>query len=78
VQRGSSPTATWGGAIGTTAFTDTAEQERLLALAEAGPEGIEGRVVSLALLSGYAHESLAQSFEAVTQDGGTQQGDDAP
>jgi hypothetical protein len=46
-------------------FTDTVEQERLLALAEAGPEGIEGRVVSLALLSGYGHESLARRFEAI-------------
>jgi hypothetical protein len=51
-------------------FTDAAEQERLLALAEAGPEGLEGRVVSLALLSGYAHESLAARFEAVVEEGG--------
>ena len=50
-------------------FTDAAEQERLLALAEAGPEGLEGRVVSLALLSGYAHESLANRFETVTEEG---------
>ncbi len=50
-------------------FTDTAELERLLSLATAGPEGLEGRVVSLALLSGYAHESLASRFEAVVEDG---------
>ena len=50
-------------------FTDTAEQERLLSLATAGPEGLEGRVVSLALISGYAHESLAARFEAVVEDG---------
>lgn len=49
-------------------FTDGAEQERLLSLATEGPEGVEGRVVSLALLSGYAHESLAQRFEAVVPD----------
>lgn len=48
-------------------FTDTAEQERLLALAGEGPEGLEGRVVSLALLSGYAHESLAARFETETE-----------
>ena len=44
-------------------FNDGTEQERLLSLATAGPEGIEGRVVSLALLSGYAHESLTVRFE---------------
>lgn len=47
-------------------FTDGAEMERLLSLAETGPEGVEGRVVSLALLSGYAHESLAARFETET------------
>jgi len=46
-------------------FTDRPEQERLLSLAEQGPEGLEGRVVSLALISGYAHESLAARFETV-------------
>jgi len=43
---------------------DGAEQERRLGFAEAAPEGLEARVVSLALLSGYAHESLAARFEA--------------
>ena len=40
-----------------------------MALATAGPAGLEGRVVSLALLSGYAHESLAARFEAVVENG---------
>jgi hypothetical protein len=56
-------------------FTDAAEQERLLALAEAGPEGLEGRVISLALLSGYAHESLSQRFETVAV---AEEGDEPP
>lgn len=43
---------------------DAAEQERRLALAIEAPEGLEARIVSLALLSGYAHESLAARFEA--------------
>jgi len=49
-------------------FTDGEEQERLLALALEAPEGLEGRVVSLALLSGYAHESLAARFETELDD----------
>lgn len=49
-------------------FTDSEDQERLLALAEAAPEGLEGSVVSLALLSGYAHETLAARFEAVVDE----------
>jgi hypothetical protein len=41
-----------------------AEQERRLALAEQAPEGREARIVSLALLTGQAHPSLAERFEA--------------
>lgn len=42
---------------------DGGEQERRLALAIEAPEGLEARIVSLALISGYAHESLAARFE---------------
>lgn len=40
-----------------------AEQERKLALALEAGEGIEARIVMLALASGIAHESIAARFE---------------
>ncbi len=49
---------------------DGEAQERRLALALEAPEGLEARIVSLALISGYAHESLAARFETTLEDGG--------
>lgn len=43
---------------------DAEAQERRLALAAAAPDGREARIVSLALLTGHAHASLAERFEA--------------
>ncbi len=43
---------------------DAEAQERRLALAEAAPDGREARIVSLALLTGHAHASLSERFEA--------------
>lgn len=46
---------------------DGEEQERRLALATEASEGLEARIVTLALLSGYAHDSLAARFETETE-----------
>lgn len=43
---------------------DGVAQAARLDLAEAAPEGREARIVSLALLTGHAHETLAERFEA--------------
>jgi len=43
---------------------DGPEQARRLDLAATAPEGREARIVSLALLTHHAHESLAERFEA--------------
>lgn len=48
---------------------DLAQQEARLAVATEAPEGLDARIISLALLSGYAHDSIAARFEAVVEEG---------
>lgn len=46
---------------------DGADQAARLELAEVAPAGREARIVSLALLTGHAHATLAARFEASVQ-----------
>ncbi len=49
---------------------DAAEaMEARLAAAGEAPEGLDARVISLALLSGFAHPEIAERYEAEVEDG---------